>query len=71
MSGRANAPPKPWVYVALPGQEIEYFQMQQEEPPPKKAAPLLRWGSTGKALEPLLWRRIARIYRLLKSLAIL
>ena len=56
MSGRANAPPKPWVYVALPGQEIEYFQMQQEEPP-KKAAPL--------------WRRVARIYRLLKSLAIL
>ena len=56
MSGRANAPPKPWVYVALPGQEIEYFQMQQEEPPPKKAP---------------LWRRIARIYRLLKSLAIL
>ena len=59
MSGRANAPPKPWVYVALPGQEIEYFQMQQEEPRPK-----------GKALDPLM-RRIARIYRLLKSLAIL
>ena len=57
MSDRANAPPKPWVYVALPGQEIEYFQMQHEEPP-KKAAPLL-------------WRRVARIYRLLKSLAIL
>lgn len=36
MSDRANAPPKPWVYVALPGQEIEYFQMQQEEPPPQK-----------------------------------
>ena len=48
--------PDPWVYVALPGQEIEYFQMQ----PPrttKKAVPL--------------WQRIARIYRLLKSLAIL
>lgn len=57
MSGRANAPPNPWVYVALPGQEIEYFQMQQEEPRPQKKAPL--------------WRRIARIYRLLKSLAIL
>lgn len=58
MSDRANAPPKPWVYVALPGQEIEYFQMQQEEPSPKKAPP------------PYL-ERIARIYRLLKSLAIL
>ena len=63
MSGRANAPPKPWVYVALPGQEIEYFQMQQEEPSPKKAPPLL--------FPPSYLERIARIYRLLKSLAIL
>ena len=48
--------PDPWVYVALPGQEIEYFQMQV--PRAKKTA------------KPL-WQRIAHVYRLLTSLGFL
>ena len=46
----------PWVYVALPNQEIEYFQMKE----PEDAVPRQRWVG-----------RFLRAYAMLKTLAIL
>ena len=48
---------EPWVYVALPDTEIEYFQMHE----PKDVVPRQRW--IGLA--------VLRTYRVLKSLSIL
>ena len=50
---------EPWVYVALPDTEIEYFQMHE----PKDVVPRQRVGAIGFA--------VLRTYRALKSLSIL
>ena len=50
----------PWVYVALPDQEIEYFQMRSPKDEPHSE----RW-SWSFAPE------VMRVWRLLKTLAIL
>ena len=47
----------PWVYVALPGQEIEYFQMHNPE---KDEPQRRRWLI-----------QVMRVWGLLKTLAIL
>ena len=48
---------EPWVYVALPNQEIEYFQMHEDT---KDEPRRQRWLV-----------RATRVWRLLKALAIL
>ena len=48
----------PWVYVALPDQEIEYFQMHEPKDEPLRARQ--RWVL-----------QMVRAWRLLKTLAIL
>ena len=48
---------EPWVYVALPNQEIEYFQMHNpEKDEPRRE----RW-----------FVQVTRVWRLLKTLTIL
>ena len=59
--GRSSIPKtirsSPWVYVALPNQEIEYFQMHEDT---KDEPRRQRWLV-----------RATRVWRLLKALAIL
>jgi len=47
---------EPWVYVALPNQEIEYFQMHEPKDEPRRE----RW-----------FVQVTRVWRLLKTLTIL
>ena len=48
--------PEPWVYVALPGQDIEYMQMQEPAGAPRRIS---------------IVRRIWWVYRALKRLTLL
>ena len=64
---------EPWVYVALPDTEIEYFQMHE----PKDVVPRQPWELLAPTrldwLCPVPWIGFAvlRTYRALKSLSIL
>lgn len=50
---------EPWVYVALPGQRIEYMQMHETD------------GKHSRKHRPSIVRRIWWVYRALKRLTLL